>query len=104
MNAYAAPPRAIHHPSPNSFGSSAASAAEPCARPRRIADLFVVRHDPPAREPASNLGDAHSSSHWVALARGPYAGEHAPAHVKALARELGVDTTVAWDALDDMYC
>jgi hypothetical protein len=35
--------------------------------------------------------------------RDPHAGKQAPAHVKALARELGVDTSLAWDALDDMY-
>jgi hypothetical protein len=103
MNTYAVPSRTTRRSSPNSFGSSAARAAKTRARPRRIADLLVVSGGPPAGEGASDAGDAHSSSHWVALARDPHAGERAPAHVKALARELGVDTTFAWEALNGMY-
>jgi len=33
----------------------------------------------------------------------PHADRPAPAQVKELARELGVDTCVAWEALDRMY-
>jgi hypothetical protein len=102
MNTYAGPSRTARRSS-NSFGSSAARAAKARARPRRIADLLVVDGGPPGAKGASDAGDARSSSHWVALARDSDAGERAPAHVKALARELGVDTTVAWDALDGMY-
>jgi hypothetical protein len=103
MNTYAVPPRTMRRSSSNSLGSSAANTTKTRARPRRIADLLVVRGGPPAGGRAGDVGDAHSSSHWVALARDHHAGERAPAHVKALARELGVDTTVAWDVLDGMY-
>jgi hypothetical protein len=103
MNTYAVPPRTMLHSSSSSSGSSAESAATTLPRPRRIADLLVVRGNPPAGEETSDARGAHSSSHWVALARDPHEGERAPAHVKALALELGVDTTVAWNVLDGMY-
>jgi hypothetical protein len=103
MNTYAVPSKTMRPSSSSSYGSSATSAARTCARPRRIADLLVVRGNPLVGDPATDARGSYSSSHWVAVAHDPHAGERAPAHVKALAQELEVDTAVAWDALDGMY-
>jgi hypothetical protein len=103
MNTYATPPKTMRRSSSNSFTSTTANNAEMRARPRRIADLLVVCGGSSAADGAMHTRGAHSSSHWVAVMRDPHAGTQVPAHVKALACELGVDTRVAWDALDDMY-
>lgn len=103
MSTYATAPRTTRRWSSNGFGSSATNTANTRARPRRIADLLVVRDCPSAGDTTSDAGDARSSQHWVVLAPDPHAGKRAPAHVSALARRLGVDTTVAWAALDGTY-
>jgi hypothetical protein len=103
MNTYAVPPRTMRRSHSSSIGSSPVSPAKTHARPRRVADLLVIGGDPAAGSQASHAGGSRSSSHWVAVARDLHVGERPPAHVKALARELGVDATVAWDALDGTY-
>lgn len=77
--------------------------AETRARPRRIADLLVLSDRSPAGDWATDTRGAHSSSHWVMIARKPDAGKQAPALVKALAGDPGVDNSVTWDVLDGMY-
>lgn len=72
------------------------------SRPHHIADLLVVRDGSSAADPATDTS-AYSSSHWAMVTRDPYAEKRAPAQVKGLARELGVDARVAWEALDAMY-
>jgi hypothetical protein len=103
MNTYATPSETMPRSSSNSFTATTTNNAEMRARPRRIADLLIVRGGSSAADGVMNARGAHSSAHWVAVMRDPHAGKQAPAHVKALARELGVDTSLAWDALDDMY-
>jgi hypothetical protein len=86
MNSYATPHRTMSRP----------------ARPRHIADLLVVPDGSPAADRATDTS-THSSSHWTMVACDPHAVKRAPAHVKALARDIGVDTHAAWNVLDGMY-
>jgi hypothetical protein len=103
MNTCATPPETMRRSSSNSVTSRTTERAEMRARPRRIADLLVFPGGPSAADSATDTRGAHSSSHWVMIPREPDAEKRAPAQVKTLARELGVDTRVAWDALDCMY-
>ena len=103
MNTYATPSETMPRSSSNSFTATTTNNAEMRARPRRIADLLIVRGGSSAADGATDPTGAHSSAHWVAVMRDPRAGTQAPAHVKALARELGVDAGLAWDALDGTY-
>lgn len=83
----------------NSFTATTTNNTQMRVRPRRVADLLIVSS---AADGTMN-GAARASAHWVAVTPDLSAGEQAPAHVKALAQGLGVDTRVAWAALDGMY-
>jgi len=103
MSTYATPPKTMRRSSSNSVTSRATDPAEMRARPRRIADLLVFPSGSSAADWATDTRGAHSSSHWVMIPREPDAEKRAPAQVKALAGDLGVDNRVAWDVLDGMY-
>ena len=103
MNTYAIPPTTMHRSSSNGFKATTATNAEMRAGPRRIAELVIDRGEPSAAGGAMETRRGHSTAHWVAVIPGPSTARQAPAHVKALARELGVDTSVAWEALDGTY-
>ncbi len=102
MNTYATPPK-TRRSSPNGVTSRTTDNAETRARPRRIADLLVVRGGPSAADWATDTRGADSSSHWVMIPHEPDAEKRAPAQVRALAGDLGVDNRVACDVLDGMY-
>jgi len=102
MNTYATPPESRRRLSSISSTSRTTNRVEMRARPRHIADLLVVRGGSSAADWATDTS-AHSSSHWAMVTPDPHADRPAPAQVKELARELGVDTCVAWEALDRMY-